>query len=165
MLLRKNFRGELVMLVAKNKISAIALKRAGLQNADEFVSKLTGQNALIFTNMSPFKLYLVLEKSKVNLPARAGDVASDDIVVPAGNTGIPPGPVLSEFKEANVQTRIESGSIYVSRDSVVASSRGRDFSKTCGTAFEAQPEADQGGPFNIHGPIRWAVAPSERRRD
>ena len=120
MLLRKNFRGELVMLAAKNNISAIALKRAGLQNADEFVSKLEGQNALIFTNMSPFKLYLVLEKSKVNLPARAGDIATDDVIVPAGNTGIPPGPVLSEFKEANVQTRIESGSIYVSRDSVVA---------------------------------------------
>src|SRR5208283_2563502 len=58
MLLRKNFRGELMMLVAKNKISGIALKRAGLANAEEFVSKLKGQNALIFTNMSPFKLYL-----------------------------------------------------------------------------------------------------------
>jgi len=120
MLLRKSFRNELVMLVAKNKISIIALKRAGLKNADEFFSKLDGQNALIFTNMSPFKLYLVLEKSKVTLPARAGDIATDDIIVPAGNTGIPPGPVLSEFKEAGVQTRIESGSIYVSRDSVVA---------------------------------------------
>jgi len=120
MLLRKNFRGELIMLVAKNKIASIAMRKAGLESADEFLSRLDGQNALIFTNMSPFKLYLVLEKSKVNLPARAGDIATDDIVVPAGNTGIPPGPVLSEFKEANVQTRIESGSIYVSRDSVVA---------------------------------------------
>ena len=70
--------------------------------------------------MNPFKLYLNLEKSKVNLPARTGDIATDDIMVPAGNTGIPPGPVLSEFKEANVSTRIESGSIYVSKDSVVA---------------------------------------------
>ena len=120
MLLRKNFRGELVMLVAKNNIASLGLKKAGIAHADEFLEKLNGQNALIFTNMNPFKLYLNLEKSKVNLPARAGDVATDEIVVPAGNTGIPPGPVLSEFKEANVSTRIESGSIYVSRDSVVA---------------------------------------------
>lgn len=120
MLLRKNFRGELVMIVAKNKIASLALERSGLKNADKFVENLTGQNALIFTNMNPFRLYLSLEKSKVNLPARAGDLATDDIVVPAGNTGIAPGPVLSEFKEAGVQTRIESGSIYVSRDSVVA---------------------------------------------
>lgn len=120
MLLRKTFRGELVMIVAKNKIAALALQRAGMSNAEQFVSNLTGQNALIFTKLNPFKLYLSLEKSKVSLPARAGDVATDDITVPAGNTGIPPGPVLSEFKEAGVQTRIESGSIYVSRDSVVA---------------------------------------------
>ena len=120
MLLRKNFRSELVMLVAKNNIAALGLKKAGIKHADEFLAKLNGQNALVFTNMNPFKLYLALEKSKVNLPARAGDIASDEIVVPAGNTGIPPGPVLSEFKEANVATRIESGSIYVSKDSVVA---------------------------------------------
>ncbi|HYB03202.1 MAG TPA: 50S ribosomal protein L10 [Nitrososphaerales archaeon] len=120
MLLRKNFRGELTMLVAKNKIAQLAFKNANIKNYDQFASKLDGQNALIFTNMNPFKLYLALEKSKVNLPARAGDVATNDIIVPAGNTGIPPGPVLSEFKEANVATRIESGSIYVSRDSVVA---------------------------------------------
>jgi large subunit ribosomal protein L10 len=120
MLLRKNFRNELVMVVAKNKIAALGLEKAQLKNAEQFLSQLTGQNALIFTNMNPFKLYLSLEKSKVNLPARAGDIATSDIVIPSGSTGIPPGPVLSEFKEAGVQTRIEAGSIYVSRDSVVA---------------------------------------------
>jgi large subunit ribosomal protein L10 len=120
MLLRKNFRNELVMMAAKNKIAQIALKNANIKNYEQFSSKLDGQNSLIFTNMNPFKLYLALEKSKVNLPARAGDVASDEIIVPAGNTGIPPGPVLSEFKEAGVATRIESGSIYVAKDSVVA---------------------------------------------
>jgi large subunit ribosomal protein L10 len=120
MLLRKNFRGQLVMIVAKNKISQLAFDKAKVQNSQELISNLKGQNALIFTNMNPFKLYLALEKSKVNLPARAGDIATDDIVVPSGNTGIAPGPVLSEFKEAGVQTRIESGSIFVSRDSVVA---------------------------------------------
>jgi len=120
MQLRKNFRNELTMLVAKNKIALLALKNANIPNYEQFAPKLDGQNALIFTNMNPFKLYLSLEKSKVNLPARAGDIATDEIIVPAGNTGIPPGPVLSEFKEAGVNTRIESGSIYVARDSVVA---------------------------------------------
>ncbi len=120
MQLRKNFRKDFLILVAKNKIASLALKKIGLKNSEELVSKLEGQNALIFTNMSPFKLFLVLEKSKVNLPARAGDVATEEILIPAGNTGIAPGPVLSEFKEARIQTRIEAGSIFVSRDSVVA---------------------------------------------
>ncbi len=90
MLLRKTFRGEIIMLVAKNKIAQLAFKNAHIENYDQFASKLDGQNALIFTNMNPFKLYLSLEKSKVNLPARAGDIATDDIIVPAGNTGIAP---------------------------------------------------------------------------
>jgi large subunit ribosomal protein L10 len=69
--------------------------------------------------MDPFKLNLLLEKNKVFLPARAGDVATDPIVVPAGNTGLPPGPVLSEFKECGIPTRIDAGSIWVTKDTVV----------------------------------------------
>jgi large subunit ribosomal protein L10 len=40
--------------------------------------------------------------------------------MPAGNTGITPGPVLSEFKVANVPTKIDQGTIWVSKDTVVA---------------------------------------------
>jgi large subunit ribosomal protein L10 len=56
----------------------------------------------------------------VFMSAKGGDVASKEILIPAGNTGITPGPVLSEFKEANVATRIDQGSIWVNRDTVVA---------------------------------------------
>ena len=70
--------------------------------------------------MDPFKLQLIMEKGKIDLAARAGDLATSDISIPAGNTGIPPGPVLSEFKSVDVDTRIETGSIFVARDTVVA---------------------------------------------
>lgn len=118
--LRKKLRGQLEVVVAKNRLAALGLKRAGVQGVDEFLAGLTGQNALLFTKLSPFQLFLILEKSRVNLPARAGDVATDDVTVPAGNTGLAPGPVLSEFKEANVPTRIDTGSIWVAKDTVVA---------------------------------------------
>jgi len=118
--LRKNFKAEMKILVAKNRIATLGFKKAGLSRVEEFVKSLEGQNALIFTNITPFKLYLILEKNRVNLPARAGDVATDDIVVPAGNTGIPPGPVLSDFKEVGVSTRIDTGSVWVAKDTVVA---------------------------------------------
>lgn len=117
MSLRKKLAGQVKFVVAKNTLAKIALKK--LKNIEEFLKLLEGQNLLIFTNMNPFKLNLILEQNKVNLPARAGDVATDPIIVPAGNTGLPPGPVLSEFKECGVPTRIESGSIWVARDTVV----------------------------------------------
>jgi large subunit ribosomal protein L10 len=42
-----------------------------------------------------------------------------DIVVPAGNTGQPPGPVISQLNSVGLPTRIESGSVWVSKDTLV----------------------------------------------
>jgi large subunit ribosomal protein L10 len=120
MAVRKVLRGNAEIFVVKNTLATMALKKAGIKNAEELLSHLTGQNALLFSNLDPFKLYLLLEKNRVSLAARAGDIAPNDIVVPAGNTGQPAGPVLSEFREAGVQTKIESGSIWVVKDSVAA---------------------------------------------
>jgi large subunit ribosomal protein L10 len=120
MAVRKVLRGNAEIVVVKNKLAKLALKRAGIKNADELLSRLTGQNALLFSNLDPFKLYLLLERNRVSLAARAGDIAPIDIVVPAGNTGQPAGPVLSEFREAGIPTKIESGSIWIVKDSVAA---------------------------------------------
>ncbi len=120
MAVRKVLRGNAEIVVVKNQLAILGLKRAGLKNADELLKHLSGQNALIFSRLDPFKLYLLLEKNRVNLAARAGDIAPTEIVVPAGNTGQQAGPVLSEFREAGIQTKIEAGSIQVVKDSVVA---------------------------------------------
>ncbi len=120
MAVRKVLRGKAEIVVVKNKLAILGLKRSGIKNADELLKHLEGQNALIFTKLDPFKLFLLLEKNRVNLAARAGDIAPADIVVPAGNTGQQAGPVLSEFREAGIMTKIEAGSIQVVKDSVVA---------------------------------------------
>ncbi|MGD0477622.1 MAG: 50S ribosomal protein L10 [Nitrososphaerales archaeon] len=120
MAVRKALRGHAEVFVIKNTLAILGLQKAGIKNVDQLLSHLTGQNALIFSAYDPFKLFLTLDKNKVYLPARAGDVAPEDIMVPAGNTGLPAGPVLSEFREAGIQTKIEGGSIWVNRDSVAA---------------------------------------------
>ncbi len=74
----------------------------------------------MFTNINPFKLNLTFDKNKIFLAAKGGDIAPNDLVIPAGNTGINPGPVLSEFKESKVPTKIDQGTIWVSKDTVVA---------------------------------------------
>jgi large subunit ribosomal protein L10 len=120
MAVRKVLRGQAEIVVVKNKLAILGLKRSGIKNADELLKHLEGQNALIFTKLDPFKLFLLLEKNRVNLAARAGDIAPANIVVPAGNTGQQAGPVLSEFREAGIKTKIEAGSIQVVEDSIVA---------------------------------------------
>lgn len=124
MAVRKALRQHAEVFVVKNKLAVMGLQKAGIKNADELLSHLTGQNALIFSTYDPFKLFLTLDKNKVYLPARAGDKAPDDIFVPAGNTSLPAGPVLSEFREAGIQTKIEGGSIWVNKDSVAVKKGG-----------------------------------------
>ncbi|HIJ08662.1 TPA: 50S ribosomal protein L10, partial [Candidatus Bathyarchaeota archaeon] len=51
--------------------------------------------------------------------AKSGDIAYMDVVVPAGNTGQPPGPVISQLNAVGLPTRIESGSVWVSKDTLV----------------------------------------------
>ena len=119
--IRKKLRGKAELIVAKNTILRKASEKAASskENVDRFAQSLTGSKVLIFTQMNPFELIIFLNKNKVRVPAKGGDVATGDIMVPAGNTGLQPGPVISEFNEAKVQTRIESGSIFVAKDTVV----------------------------------------------
>ncbi|MEM3824361.1 MAG: 50S ribosomal protein L10, partial [Candidatus Bathyarchaeia archaeon] len=47
-------------------------------------------------------------------------IAAFDIIVPAGNTGQPPGPIISQLNAVGLPTRIEAGSVWVSKDTLVA---------------------------------------------
>ena len=119
--IRKKLRGKADFMVAKNTILRKAAEKAAgsRENVDKFAQSLTGSKVLIFTQMNPYELIIFLNKNKVRVPAKGGDLATSDIMVPAGNTGLQPGPVISEFNEAKVQTRIEGGSIFVAKDTVV----------------------------------------------
>ena len=121
MAIRKKFRNEIKIKIIKNKVAIRAFEKVkGIAGIDSLSKQLEGQCALLFTNVSPFKLNLIFSQNKVFLPAKGGDVATKEILVPAGNTGIAPGPVLSEFKLANVPTRIDQGMIWINKDTVVA---------------------------------------------
>jgi large subunit ribosomal protein L10 len=117
---RKKLRGKVQFLVAKNTLVKRAAEESKKENIGRFTEKLLGSRILLFSDLAPHSLVLLLDKNKVRVPAKAGDVATGEILIPAGNTGLPPGPVISEFGEAKVPTKIESGSIWVSKDTVVA---------------------------------------------
>lgn len=120
--LRKRLRDRVTMVVAKNNLlrKSVELGDYKEPRLGEFVKDLTGSNILLFSELNPYSLIILLDKSKVRVPAKGGDIATSEIVIPAGNTGLPPGPVISEFGEIKVKTKIEGGSIWVAQDSVVA---------------------------------------------
>ena len=120
MMIRKKFRNDIRIKIIKNKVATRAFEKVkGIAGLEDLSKQLEGQCALIFTDINPFKLNLIFAQNKVFLPAKGGDIATKEIVVPSGNTGITPGPVLSEFKTANVPTKIDQGTIWVSKDTLV----------------------------------------------
>jgi large subunit ribosomal protein L10 len=122
--LRKKFKGEVEILSIKDKVAQKALAGLKIPSIEKMLDKLVGQCVLMFTNMSPFKLNILLGKNKIMLPARGGDVASIDVVIKAGNTGITPGPILTDFKEAGIATKIDQGTIWITKDSTPAKKGG-----------------------------------------
>ena len=115
--LRKVLKGDVEFVAIKDKVAQKALNSMDIPGIKEMADQLEGQCMFLFTNMSPFKLNVLLAKNKVMMAARGGDIASIDIVVPAKNTGIAPGPMLTEFKEAGIPTKIDQGTIWIAKDS------------------------------------------------
>jgi len=114
--LRKKFKDEVLIVSIKDKVAKKALEKIDVPGIKKMIEKLTGQCIFMFTNMSPFKLNVLLSKNKIFLLARAGDTASMDVTIPAKNTGIAPGPILTDFKNAGVPTKIDQGTVWIVKD-------------------------------------------------
>ncbi len=118
--LRRKLENSAYLQVIKNTLIKRAIaeckNKQGIENLQEYLS---GSNIFLFTNINPFKLVLLLEKSRVKTTAKSGDVAAHDVIIPAGNTGLPPGPIISQFSAVGLPTRIEAGSVWINRDTLV----------------------------------------------
>lgn len=118
---KKNLADKVFMRVIQNTL----MKRA-IENFNEkpelkkLVEFLEGSNIYLFTDLNPFRLALFLEKGKVITTAKSGDIAAFDVIVPAGNTAQPPGPIISQLNAVGLPTRIESGSVWINKDILVA---------------------------------------------
>lgn len=119
--MRKSLTGHALIRLSKINLVNLALEdcNKNKENISELSQYLTGQPALIFTDMNPFRLYKILDDSKTDAPAKVGSIASKDIIVPKGDTGFEPGPFLGELQQIGVSAKIDKGKIVVSSDAVV----------------------------------------------
>jgi len=117
--MRVEFEGRAIIKMSRN-----TLMQRALSQSDEKIRPLRdfveGQTALIFTQLNPFKLYKLLEKSKSPAPAKAGDVAPHDVIVERGATSFKPGPIVGELQNAGIPAAIEGGSVVIRESKTVA---------------------------------------------
>ncbi|MDD3792651.1 MAG: 50S ribosomal protein L10 [Candidatus Bathyarchaeota archaeon] len=117
--LKKSMTGKVYLRVLKNTLIKLAIEEMNQAELKKLEAYLEGSNVFLFTDLNPFKLALLLERGKVKTTAKSGDIAAEDVVIPASNTGQPPGPVISQLNAVGLPTRIESGSVWVSKDTLV----------------------------------------------
>lgn len=117
--IKKKIRGQADVIVARKTLMQKALNEAKPEAA-KLQDKMTGSEVLIVTDLDAFKLYKLFKDNKTKTIAKAGQLAPMDIIVPAGETNLPPGPVLTELKQAKIDAKIQGPKIVISKDSVVA---------------------------------------------
>ncbi|MBW2982189.1 50S ribosomal protein L10 [Candidatus Woesearchaeota archaeon] len=119
--MRGQLRDKVVMRMTKRRLIKIAIEQAKAEKKgiEELEKHLKGMPALLFSKENPFKLYKTLKKSKSSAPAKAGQTAPKDIVVPAGPTSFAPGPVIGELGAMGIKTSVEGGKIAIQADTVV----------------------------------------------
>ncbi|TGC06761.1 50S ribosomal protein L10 [Methanolobus halotolerans] len=117
--MRKSLQGTAVLKVARNTL----IKRAFDKSSDD-VNKMEEyidvQTALVFTENNPFKLYKVMEQSKSPSPIKGGAIAPNDIIVEAGPTSFPPGPILGDLQSVGIPAAIDGGKVVVKEKKTVA---------------------------------------------
>ncbi len=117
--IRKKFRKKIFFKVAKKRLILRALEQAGIDKS-LFEPYLQGSVMLLFTDMNPFKMARMIESEKIPMAAKPGQVSDREIVIPEGDTGLQPGPILSTFGKLRIPYEIRRGTIYVKKDTVVA---------------------------------------------
>lgn len=128
--MRRSLNGKAVIRMSKKNLIDLALEdcNAEKDNVVSLSDYMDGQVAIIATEMNPFRLYKILEDSKTAAPAKPGAIATDDIVIPEGDTGFEPGPFLGELQQVGIPAKIDKGKIVVSKETVLVEA-GEEISK------------------------------------
>jgi large subunit ribosomal protein L10 len=131
---RRRIRDIGTIKVAKKSTFLFALKEAKKENVQELGKMAPNQLAVIFMRENSFKSYLMLTSLKFETFAKEFDIATNDIVIPAGTTNLLAGPVISELTKAGIPAGVEEGKITIKKESILVR-KGERISKEVANAL------------------------------
>ena len=119
--MRSNLHSIASVRSAKNRLIFRALEDAEKQvkGISELKELVTGQTAIIATDMNPFKLFAQIKGTRTMAPAKGGETATYDIEVKAGDTPFKPGPIVGELQKAGIPAAIQEGKVVIREDKVI----------------------------------------------
>ena len=116
--IRDSLRGSATIKMSRNTLMIRALEKTTKKGAKDLIEYVLGPVAFVFSEQDPFVLSKFLSENKAAAPAKGGQVSPKDIIVPAQNTGVAPGPFISELAGLKIPSRVKGGSIHIIDDTV-----------------------------------------------
>ncbi len=131
--MRKTLRQQMVLTMAKKTLVRRAWKKAGLseEELDTLFDGVTIPMLVQTEDLNAFQLFSELEKTRTGRAAKAGDIAPNDIIIEAGPTVFPPGPIVGEFNSVGIPAKIEKGKVAIQK-TVTAVEKGEPISADLG---------------------------------
>jgi large subunit ribosomal protein L10 len=116
--IRENLRGSAVIKMARNTLMIRALEKSNKKGIKDLIQYVEGPVSFVFSDQDPFTMSKFLSENKTAAPAKGGQIAPKDIIVPAMNTGVAPGPFISELAGLKIPSRVKGGVIHITEDTV-----------------------------------------------
>ena len=119
--MRRNLHGTASIRSAKNSLIFRSLDEAEkkIKGISSLKDNVTGQTAIIVTDMNPFKLFNQIKSTRTMAPAKGGETATHDISVKSGDTPFKPGPIVGELQKAGIPAAIQEGKVVIKNDKVI----------------------------------------------
>ena len=108
-----------VIKMSKKTLLAMAIDGADKNNLSKIKDNLSGSVALLLSNDNPFKLFKILKENRSPASAKVGDIATKDIIIQKGSTGLSPGPAISTLQKIGLKASVQGGKIAILQDKVV----------------------------------------------
>ncbi|MDE0707723.1 MAG: 50S ribosomal protein L10 [Candidatus Poseidoniales archaeon] len=131
--MRDTLRQQMVLTMAKKTLVRRAWKKAGLseEELDTLLDGVTIPMLVQTDSLNAFQLYSELDKTRTGRPAKAGDLAPNDIIIEAGPTSFPPGPIVGEFNSVGIPAKIDKGKVSIQK-TVTVVEKGQPISADMG---------------------------------
>ncbi|MBY8997255.1 MAG: 50S ribosomal protein L10 [Candidatus Thorarchaeota archaeon] len=122
--IRDSLRGSATIKMARNTLMIRALEKSDKKGVKDLIEHVVGPVVFVFSAQDPFVLSKFLSENKTAAPAKGGQIAQKDIMVLAMNTGVAPGPFISELAGLKIPSRVKSGMIHITADTVAVKAGG-----------------------------------------
>ncbi len=119
--IRHQLKKSALITASKRRLIKIAFEQLKdeRKNIADVIASMKGIPGLLFTNEDPFKVYRLIQKSKSATSAKPGQIAPNDIVVPAGPTPFTPGPIIGELGQLGIKTEVKEGKVALKEDKLL----------------------------------------------